>query len=58
MLCSLWVLKFLTLKSYDNDKQKYYCTEESKCPLEYNKLISDKNECIDDCIKDKEYISI
>ena len=40
---------------YNNTNQKYYCTEENKCPLDYNKLIPEKNECIDDCSKDNEY---
>ena len=28
---------------------------ENKCPLDYNKLIPEKNECIDNCTKDNEY---
>ena len=40
---------------YNNIKKSYHCTEELKCPVNYNKLIFDKNECIDDCRNDIEY---
>ena len=33
-----------------------FCTPNKTCPIEYNKLIINKNECIDDCMKDPEYI--
>ena len=37
------------------DKENYYCTEEKKCPNNYNKIIEEKKECIDDCSKDNKY---
>ena len=29
--------------------QKYYCTKDKKCPDDYNKLIPNKNQCINNC---------
>ena len=40
---------------YNNITKSYHCTEELKCPMNYNKLIFDKKECIDDCRNDIEY---
>ena len=48
---------------YENCPFYYYfdsfnrtqCTEEYKCPKEKNKLIIEKNKCIEDCIKDDIY---
>ena len=40
---------------FDNKTNKLYCTEESLCPQEYNKLILEKNKCIDDCSNDPDY---
>ena len=40
---------------YFDSKNKYHCTSENKCIPEYNKLIKDKNKCINNCIEDKEY---
>ena len=40
---------------YDADLNKSYCTQDYKCPEKYNKLILDKNECIDNCSKDSIY---
>ena len=34
---------------------QYFCTETLNCPDLYNKLIVDKNECIDECINDDKY---
>ena len=33
----------------------YQCTEEYKCPIGHNKLIIEKNKCIEDCTKDDIY---
>ena len=40
---------------FDINFNKYYCTPYLNCSGFYNKLIPDKNECIDNCIKDNEY---
>ena len=40
---------------FNENKGKYYCTEEEKCPEEYKLLIYEKNECIDDCKNDDQY---
>ena len=34
----------------------FFCTEDENCPENYNKLIEDKNQCIDECEKDSIYI--
>ena len=34
---------------YDENKNKYICTEDLKCPEPYDKLIYGKNECIKSC---------
>ena len=39
---------------FDNDKN-YFCTVNLECPIEYNKLISNKSKCIDDCSNDDFY---
>ena len=41
---------------FNKNNNKYYCTEKNNCPKEYNKLISKKKMCIDDCKKDDIYI--
>ena len=33
----------------------FFCTPDKQCPPNYNKLIEDKNKCIDDCQKDDTY---
>ena len=38
-----------------NSNNEYECTDSNTCPQQYNKLISDKKKCIDDCQKDDEY---
>ena len=40
---------------YFDFSNKYHCTLSNECPNEFNKLIKDKNQCIDECIKDSEY---
>ena len=40
---------------YDIDVEQYFCTENLFCPKKYNKLISIKNLCVDDCQKDSNY---
>ena len=40
---------------YFNNETKYFCTEEKKCPEEYNKLIEAKGRCIDQCSNDNTY---
>ena len=42
-------------KYYDRTKNKYYCTEEAKCPEKYSKLIPDIKECVNDCTNNDEY---
>ena len=39
---------------FDNDK-KYFCTTDKKCPKVFNKIIEEKNKCIDSCEKDDKY---
>ena len=41
---------------YFNESNKYVCTDEEECTKNYNKLIKEKNKCIDDCSKDNIYI--
>ena len=40
---------------FDNKDNIYYCTHEFECPNDYNKLITDKNQCIEDCKIDLTY---
>ena len=40
---------------YDEENIKHFCTQDMNCPDKYNKLIFDKNECIDECSKDSIY---
>mgnify|MGYP002627217034 CR=1 FL=1 len=40
---------------YFDENNKYYCTINNTCPDDYNNLIEDKNQCIDDCKNDDEY---
>ena len=37
------------------DNNLKYCTSELSCPKDFNKLIEDKKQCIDDCSLDNEY---
>jgi len=40
---------------YFDFSNKYHCTLSDECPKEFNKLIKEKNQCIDECNKDNEY---
>ena len=40
---------------YNNITKNFYCTNTSECPSNYNKLISYKKECIDNCQNDIKY---
>ena len=40
---------------YFDKKGIYNCHIISECPTEYNKLITQRGQCIDDCSKDSEY---
>ena len=40
---------------YDTNTNSYHCTESLKCPSNYNKLIIDKNKCVEDCKLDEKY---
>ena len=40
---------------YFNNQGNYICLNVSKCPGDYNKLIPQKGQCIDDCCKDPDY---
>ena len=41
---------------YFDENNQYQCTESNECPPQYNKIISNKNECIDDCKNDDIYL--
>ena len=45
----------LNYKYYDYNLNQFYCTDILECPSNYNKLILDKRECVDDCKKDLYY---
>ena len=38
---------------YDENENKYFCTNNWKCPKSYDKLIYGKNECIKSCRENK-----
>ena len=40
---------------YFDKFNNYICTENKECPGKYNKLIKEKNKCIDECVKDNIY---
>ena len=40
---------------YNPNNNKSYCTPDLSCPDEFNKLIPNKNICIAECYKDKDY---
>ena len=44
-------LIFIMMKIIKNNK-KYYCTPDDNCVNYFDKIISEKNQCIDDCKKD------
>ena len=41
---------------YFEAKNNYKCTQSNECPSEYNKIVSSRNKCIDDCKKEPDYI--
>ena len=41
---------------YFDSLDEYHCTTSKNCPLIQNKLIKEKNKCIDNCTKDDIYI--
>ena len=38
-----------------NPEQNYLCTNDSQCPLDYPKLVPEKEKCIDKCKSDNKY---
>ena len=40
---------------YFDESNNFHCTENKSCPVNYNKLISTQNRCIDDCKNDDTY---
>ena len=40
---------------YFNESNNYHCTQNEECPTERNKLILEKNKCIDECKNDNIY---
>ena len=40
---------------YIDSSNEYKCTETNECPPEYSKLIREKNKCIDECSKDRNF---
>ena len=40
---------------YFNENNIYFCTNNFSCPENYNKLIINKSECIDNCMRDNYY---
>ena len=38
-----------------SDNNLKYCTSEYSCPKDFNKIIEDKNQCINDCSQDNYY---
>ena len=47
--------KKCTYNYYFDEKEQFMCTESSECPQGYDKLIMEKNKCIDLCIIDNKY---
>jgi len=41
---------------YFDKTKEYHCTQIDQCPNEYNKLIREKKQCIDNCYNDNIYI--
>ena len=39
---------------FDENNNKYICTDKFECPEPYNKLIHEKNECVKSCQETKE----
>ena len=40
---------------YFDSYKNYYCTEDNKCPPNFNKLIFEKKRCINNCNNDRDY---
>ena len=40
---------------YFDSSNKYQCTDYYNCPNEYNKLIKEKNKCVNNCKIDETY---
>ena len=40
---------------YDSNTKKNFCTKDSSCPISHDKLIKEKNLCVEDCSKDPIY---
>ena len=40
---------------YDELTDKNYCTQDSVCPHNFDKLIKEKNKCIDECKYDDDF---
>ena len=40
---------------YFNYLDEYICTLDKECPLDYNKLIKERNECVEECQNDEYY---
>ena len=41
---------------YFDESNQYHCTGSRICPQKYNKLIQEKNKCIDKCQNDNTYV--
>ena len=40
---------------YFDPLKQYFCTQNNECPKSYNKLVIEKNKCIDKCSNDNKY---
>ena len=40
---------------YFDENNQYFCTDNNECPTDYNKIIKEKNKCINNCTNDKDY---
>ena len=40
---------------FNKNYSLHYCTKEEKCPEEYDKLIKERNECVNKCEEDNKY---
>ena len=48
-------MKIVHFYYYFDENRNYYCTDDSLCPDEYNKLIPDERKCIKNCLLDATY---
>jgi len=53
--CKLYCYEDCDYYYYFNESNEYFCTETNKCPEKYNKLITEKMKCIDNCSNDDIY---